>query len=108
MELIRKQASGYLYYVSLKGVTGSNALELRSVKTQYQRRKEQTSLPVMVGFGIKTAEMAAQVSSFADGVIVGAALITTIYQAYVDKKDCISAGSQLIQSMRIAIDKQES
>lgn len=108
MILLKEYAHGYLYYVSLKGVTGSDSLDVNQVQKQYERRKTQSDLPILVGFGIKTAEMAAQVSSFADGVIVGAALITTIYQAYVDKKDCISAGSQLIQSMRIAIDKQES
>lgn len=108
MTLLKKYARGYLYYVSLKGVTGSNTFDLHDVTKQYERRKTQSDLPIMVGFGIKTPEMAAQVAAFADGVIVGAALITTIYQAYIDKEDCITAGAQLIQSMRMAIDKQES
>lgn len=108
MKLIKKQASGYLYYVSLKGVTGSNALDLRSVKTQYQRRKEQTSLPIMVGFGIKTPEMAANVAAFADGVVVGAALISQIQAAYLEKEDAIKAGATLINNMRCAMDKKGS
>jgi tryptophan synthase alpha chain len=108
MMLLKKYAHGYLYYVSLKGVSGSDAFDLQDVKTQYEQRKTQSNLPIMVGFGIKTPEMAAQVASFADGVIVGASLVTAIHEAYIDKKDCIKAGAQFIESMRMAIDKQES
>lgn len=108
MALIGELARGYLYYVSLKGVTGSNALDLRSVKNQYQRRKEQTTLPIMVGFGIKTPEMAADVSTFADGVIVGAALIEQIHTAYLEKADAIKAGATLINAMRYAMDNKGS
>ncbi len=106
MELLKDYAHGYLYYVSLKGVTGSDAFDLASVHTQYQRRKAQTSLPVMVGFGIKTPEMAANVASFADGVIVGAALINQIQQAILEKKDGIQAGAALINDMRRAMDNK--
>ncbi|KTD43240.1 tryptophan synthase subunit alpha [Legionella quateirensis] len=104
MELINQYAKGYLYYVSLKGVTGSDALEMSSLKAEYQKRKAQTGLPLMVGFGIKTPEMAAEVSGFADGVIVGAALITTILEAYESNKNAAQAGANLISSMRQAID----
>lgn len=104
MQLINDYAHGYLYYVSLKGVTGSSAIDLTSVKTHYLRRKSQTSLPVMVGFGIKTAEMAANVAEFADGVIVGAALINQINETYRAKKDSIKAGASLIHDMRCAMD----
>ncbi|MFT4059418.1 MAG: tryptophan synthase subunit alpha [Legionella sp.] len=104
MQVINEYAKGYLYYVSLKGVTGSSALELSSLKLQYQQRKAQTHLPLMVGFGIKTAEMAAEVTDFADGVIVGAALITKILEAHQTKHDMLDAGARLISSMRCAMD----
>lgn len=104
MELIKNYANGYLYYVSLKGVTGSNALDTNVLKAEYLQRKQQTKLPLMVGFGIKTAEMAAEIARFADGVIVGAALITTIIEAYESKHDFINAGADLMHSMRQAID----
>ena len=106
MTLLKDYAHGYLYYVSLKGVTGSNTLDLASVQSQYQRRKTQTSLPVMVGFGIQTPEMAADVATFADGVIVGAALINQIQQAYLEKTDCLKAGATLISAMRRAMDNK--
>jgi tryptophan synthase alpha chain len=104
MILINKYAQGYLYYVSLKGVTGSDSLNISSVQEMYQTRKDQTPLPLMVGFGIKTPEMAADVARFADGVIVGAALITTILEAYETNKNAMQAGASLIASMRYAID----
>lgn len=104
MALINKFAKGYLYYVSLKGVTGSDALDIASLKAQYQHRKVQTTLPLMVGFGIKTAEMAAEIARFADGIIVGAALITRILDAYNTNNDMLQAGADLIYSMRHAMD----
>lgn len=104
MVLINQFAKGYLYYVSLKGVTGSDAPDVSSLKSQYQHRKAQTKLPLMVGFGIKTPEMAAEVASFADGVIVGAALITRILDAYNVNDDMLQAGGDLIFSMRHAMD----
>lgn len=104
MELINQYANGYLYYVSLKGVTGSDALDVSSLKSEYQKRKAQTKLPLMVGFGIKTPDMAAHVSQFADGVIIGAALITQVLEAYESHNNAAQAGAALISSMRQAID----
>lgn len=104
MELINHYGKGYLYYVSLKGVTGANTFDIKTVKSEYQQRKSQTSLPLMIGFGIKTAKMAAEIAEFADGVIVGAALIEQILTAYEKDKTNIQAGVSLIGNMRQAID----
>ncbi len=104
MALIKQYAKGYLYYVSLKGVTGSDTLNTQLLETQYQKRKNQTSLPLMVGFGIKTAEMAADIARFADGVIIGAALISRIDEAYRTNNDFIKIGAHLIREMRQALD----
>lgn len=103
MALINQYAQGYLYFVSLKGVTGSNEFELDTVKQLYQKRKAQTDLPVMVGFGIKTAELAAEVADFSDGIIVGAALVSCIIEAHHAKENCSAAGAALISDMRQAI-----
>jgi len=105
MTRINACASGYLYYVSLKGVTGSE-LDIKSLQTLYQQRKLQTSLPLMVGFGIKTPEMAAKVAAFADGVIVGAALIEQIEQAVSAGTNMNEAAFSCINAMRKAIDNQ--
>lgn len=104
MELINQFAEGYIYYVSLKGVTGAEALDMTSLKAQYAARKAQTKLPLMVGFGIKTPDMAAGVARFADGVIVGAALIEVLIDAHNSKKNPAQAGAALIGAMRQSID----
>jgi tryptophan synthase alpha chain len=68
-------ASGYLYCVSLKGVTGAGNLDIGAVCEQLRRIKAHTSLPVTVGFGIKDAASAAAVGEVAEGVVVGSALV---------------------------------
>ena len=107
MDLINRYARGYLYYVSLKGVTGSNALDLKTLEKEYSRRKEQTQLPLMVGFGIKTPEMAAKIANFSDGVIIGAALISTILEAYQAQQDPLFAGKNLIATMRKTMEQSQ-
>ncbi|MBA2651817.1 MAG: tryptophan synthase subunit alpha [Tatlockia sp.] len=104
MVMINRYAKGYLYYVSLKGVTGSNDFEREKVQELYQYRKSQTHLPLMVGFGIKTAALAADVAQFADGVIVGAALVGRVFEAYKTSGDPLEAGASLIKEMRLAMD----
>jgi len=75
---ICQNSSGYVYYVSLKGVTGSAALDVSAVAEQANSIRLKTDLPVAVGFGIKNAETAAAVAAVSDGVIVGSALINII------------------------------
>lgn len=105
MVLINKYAQGYLYYVSLKGVTGSNDFNVDEVRVQYQQRKLKTSLPLMVGFGIKTPEMAASIASFADGVIVGAALISTLYETFRAHGNIAQQAMSFLGDMRQAMDQ---
>ena len=75
---ICEKSTGYVYYVSLKGVTGSAALDVQSVAEQTQAIRSQTDLPVAVGFGIKNGETAAAVAAVSDGVIVGSVLVNLI------------------------------
>ncbi len=78
IEAIAREASGYLYYVSLKGVTGSASLDIGSVTAKLEQIRRHTALPVAVGFGIRDAESAAKVGAVADGVVVGSALVSQI------------------------------
>ena len=80
IEQISAKASGFLYYVSLKGVTGSNRLNVAEVAEKIARVRRKTSLPVGVGFGIKDAETAKAVSAFSDAVIVGSSLVERMEQ----------------------------
>lgn len=95
---------GYLYYVSLKGVTGAGHLDLADVERKLGTIRQLTSLPVCVGFGVKDAETAAAIAKLADGVVVGSALVSRI-EASVDAPDCALAGIvELLGSMRAALD----
>ena len=67
--------SGFLYYVSSNGVTGGAAPTAEKVEAEVGRIRERTDIPVAVGFGIRTAEQAARIGRFSDGVVVGSALI---------------------------------
>lgn len=75
---VAEQASGYLYYVSLKGVTGSAALDVDSVAAKLAEIRTLTALPIAVGFGIRDAATAAAVAQVADGVVVGSALVSEV------------------------------
>ena len=73
-----EQAGGYLYYVSLKGVTGAANLDVASVTAKLDEIRQVTDLPLAVGFGIRDAATAAAVAAVADGVVVGSALVSEI------------------------------
>lgn len=71
-------ASGFIYYVSLKGVTGSDKLDIAPVAERLTLIRQHTGLPIGVGFGIKDAESAARVAAVSDAVVVGSALVARI------------------------------
>ncbi|RBP84827.1 tryptophan synthase subunit alpha [Marinomonas rhizomae] len=83
-------ASGYVYYVSVKGVTGSAELDVESVKKHVDSLREITSLPIGVGFGIRDAKTAAAVSKCADGVIVGSVLVNAIAENKDHQKEYVA------------------
>ena len=71
-------SSGYLYYVSLKGITGAELKNFNEVKNKVKKIKSLTNLPVVVGFGIKDASTAKKMASFSDGIVVGTKIIDFI------------------------------
>jgi tryptophan synthase alpha chain len=75
---VAEVASGYVYYVSLAGVTGSGALNVEAVAERLPLIREKTGLPVGVGFGIRDAATAARIAGFADAVVVGSRIIEEI------------------------------
>src|SRR5690606_11229670 len=80
IEKIVKAARGYLYYVSLKGVTGAGNLDVDAVNQKLETIRKLTDLPITVGFGIKDAATARLVGAQADGVVVGSALVNLVAQ----------------------------
>ena len=91
---------GYLYYVSLKGVTGASHLNLGDVERKIKEIRKLTSLPIEIGFGVKNAETAAAVSKLGDGVVVGSALVGKIEAAGEDTSLALRDITDLLSSMR--------
>jgi tryptophan synthase alpha chain len=81
LESIVHQSSGFLYCISVKGVTGRRAMIAESLPHDLARYREVTSLPLAVGFGLSTPDQVRTVSALADGVIVGSALVERIHDA---------------------------
>lgn len=75
---VLNNTSGFLYYVSITGITGSVAPDVNNVHAQIQRIRKSTTLPVAVGFGVRTPEQAKALAAGADAVVVGSALVTEI------------------------------
>lgn len=84
--------SGFVYYVSINGITGSASPEARNVAAAVARIKRHTSLPVAVGFGIRTPEQAAEIARNADGAVVGSAIVDAI-AAEIDAQGRVNPGA---------------
>jgi tryptophan synthase alpha chain len=81
LPLLAKSASGFVYYISVAGITGVKSANAGALKQQMDNLRKYTPLPIAVGFGIKTPEQASEVGAFADAVVVGSALVDVIYTA---------------------------
>ena len=77
-------ASGFLYYVSITGITGTKSADAEAVKKHIEEIKKETDLPIVVGFGIKDADDVKTMSAFADGVVVGSAIVENIFKHHND------------------------
>ena len=101
---IAEQASGFLYYVSFKGVTGATRLDVDAVAEKVGHLKSIAALPIGVGFGIRDAESAARVSRAADAVIVGSALVRHIAEASGHPEVIREKVAEELRAMRAAMD----
>ncbi len=102
LSLIIKAASGFIYYVSLTGVTGARSDLPPEVIKNVQRIKQLTDKPVCVGFGISTPQQVKDIGAVADGVIVASAIINKM-QEHAGSKDLISAISNYVQSLSSSV-----
>ncbi len=104
MRAVCEAASGFVYYVSLKGVTGAASLDMDEVGERVRSIREITDLPVGVGFGISDAETASRMAMVADAVVVGSALVKRM-QAHADNPARMRHEvSELLSQMRQAMD----
>lgn len=99
------RASGFVYYVSLKGVTGAAHLDIASVGEKIAKIRTFTDLPVGVGFGIRDAASAARVATVADAVVVGSALVAEIESLLDQQEQIVEQVSALVGQMRKAMDE---
>lgn len=100
------QARGFVYYVSLKGVTGAASLNVEEVAGRVARIRQHTELPVGVGFGISDPETAARVGQVADAVIVGSALVRQVEELAPSRSEEIpQVLGTLVAAMRSAMDQ---
>jgi tryptophan synthase alpha chain len=93
VERIAGVASGFIYYVSLKGITGSGQLDSPDLSEPIRQIRQYSNLPVAVGFGIKNAEMAVNVAAHADAVVIGSALVERLSQADSSEDACALAAA---------------
>ncbi|MDA1075672.1 MAG: tryptophan synthase subunit alpha [Proteobacteria bacterium] len=102
---IAAAASGFVYYVSLKGITGAGHIDVESVRTNLERLRKLINLPLLVGFGIKNGTTARAVGQHADGVVMGAALVQTV-AAHADAPHTIPAAlTHQLKEVREALDR---
>lgn len=104
IQAICREASGYLYYVSLKGVTGAATLDIKSVAAKLAEVRRCTRLPIAVGFGVRDAKTAAKVARVADAVVVGSALVSEIAKFQARPSVLPAKLGAKLQAMRVALD----
>jgi tryptophan synthase alpha chain len=102
MQQVARIASGYAYYVSLKGVTGSGALDTAAVEAMLPRIRQHVSVPVGVGFGIRDAATARAISRVADAVVIGSKIIQVIDRQ--PREQVAGAAQGFLREIRIAMD----
>ena len=102
MAQVARVASGYVYYVSLKGVTGAGNLDTAAVEAMLPRIRQHVSIPVGVGFGIRDATTATAVGQVADAVVIGSKIIQLIENQPRDK--VASVAHDFLKGIRAALD----
>ena len=100
-------AGGFIYYVSLKGVTGAQHLEVETIRKEVLRVRSYTSLPVMVGFGVKDSQDARRIATYADGVVVGSALVRTMETLRGSERKIPDALEAQVKEFRDAMDESD-
>lgn len=101
---IVSMASGFVYYVSLKGVTGAGHLDTESVKEKLRQIRQHTDLPICVGFGIKDGASAKAVGEYADGVVVGSVLVNEMGMQSDNQQQMLPALKSLVSEIRSGLD----
>lgn len=109
LNAVNQKGSGFVYYVSLKGVTGSKALDVEQVSQQVSRLKTQVAMPVGIGFGIRDGETAYQMAKVGDAIIVGSALVDLVDQnQHAPLETICNVIAQKLNEFRQGIDRADA
>jgi len=104
---VARQSQGFVYYVSLTGITGAKLHNMADVAKNVEKIRKVTRVPVAVGFGVATPEDAAKVAAIADGVIVGSAIVKQI-AAYGQKPEMVKHVAGFVRSLKAAMRAAQS
>ena len=108
IQTIANLASGFLYYVSFKGITGASNIDANSVSEKVSEIKQYTNIPIAVGFGVKDASTAASVAKCSDAVVVGSAIVSIIADHGENLQDGLKKIKSLLQGIKQALDNNPS
>jgi len=103
---ISQKATGFLYYVSITGVTGTQKPVVSDIKKEMKRIREQTIMPVVVGFGISTPEQAAEIAPYADGVVIGSSFVRLI-EEHKDKNNFVNIISSYANDIKTSLQNRD-
>ncbi len=103
--VILKNASGFLYYVTVTGITGQNSANLEELKKSIKTIKSKTELPIIAGFGIKNSQDVENISSFTDGVVVGSSIVSIIKDNLTDKNSMLDKIDVFTKDLKQGIKK---
>ena len=106
MQQVAEVATGYVYYVSLKGVTGAGTLDIAAVESMLPRIRQHVQIPVGVGFGIRDAASACAIARVADAVVIGSRIIQLIDDQ--PRERVVAVASEFLAGIRSALDRQSA
>ena len=104
MEIISLEARGFVYYVSIRGVTGAATLDYDEIRQSISEIRIHTRLPVGVGFGINSPERAVKIGEHADAVVIGSAIVKMMEGYNGDADAVVDSISKFIREVRDALD----
>ena len=104
LKTILKNASGFLYYVTITGITGQHSANIHELQKSILEVRKQTTLPILSGFGINNAKQVKEICSFCDGVVVGSSIVKIIEKHYnTNKNQIIPLISKFIVNLKTGI-----
>ena len=104
LKTILNNASGFLYYVTVTGITGQNSANLKELETSINLIRSESNLPIVAGFGIKSRKDVENISAFTDGVVVGSSIVNIIKDNISDKKNMLEKIDSFTQDLKKGTD----